>query len=99
MHTLVRHSGLVGLLLFIAASLLLILQPTDFGWWAIRILGLATMLLVVGSIILRPALGWRPCHKILGWSAAGALLGHIGVVATLQPAFWRMLTPAIPVEI
>ena len=99
MQTLARHSGLAGLLMFAAASLLLIFQPTDVAWWAVRLLGLATLMLVVGSTILRPAFGRRPWHKIFGWTAAAALLGHIAVVATFQPAFWRYLTPAVPVEI
>ncbi len=67
----------------------------------------------MGCTVARPsdtAIGGRLYHPTpsawvptlaqnFGWAAAAALLGHIAVVATLQPAFWRSLTPAIPVEI
>ncbi|MGI6852944.1 cytochrome c3 family protein [Mesorhizobium sp. 1B3] len=93
------YTGFAGLMLLSAGTLLLVTQPTDHGWWATRLLGLAALMLVAGSLTLRPVAGRRAWHKIFGWAALVAIVAHVTVVAGFQPAFWRWLTPAIPVEI
>ncbi|HWK65543.1 MAG TPA: cytochrome c3 family protein [Rhizobiaceae bacterium] len=98
MQTLSGYSGLGGLAL-LATGALLILQPTDHGWWATRLLGLAALMLAVGSIALRPLPGRRGWHKVFGWGALVALVAHVSLIMGLQPVFWRWLTPAVPVEI
>jgi hypothetical protein len=98
MRLLSGYSSLAGTVLFAAGTSVLVLQPTDFSWWATRLLGVATLLLAVGAIVRRPVLGSRPWHRVFGWAALATLAGHV-VVASSQPAFWRWLTPAFPVEI
>lgn len=99
LSNLARHAALAGLLLFAAGSLAIVLQPTDAAWWAARLLGLAALLTIAATMVLRPAPGRPRWHKWLGWLAAAALAGHIAVVAGLQPVVWQWLTPAMPVEI
>lgn len=55
-------------------------------------------MLVVAAANVRPMPG-KSWHRIIGWLALTSLLGHLVVVALFQPAFWRWLTPAIPLEI
>lgn len=96
---LARHAGLAGLLLFVAGGGVILLQPTDAAWWAARLLGLAALFTMVAALALRPTSDRPHWHKLVGWVGLAALLGHIGVVAGLQPVFWRWLTWAVPVEI
>ncbi|MCV3241764.1 cytochrome c3 family protein [Mesorhizobium sp. ZC-5] len=77
----------------------MLLHPTDTAWWAARLLGLATLFTMAGALALRPASDRPRWHRFLGWAALAALLGHIGVVAGMQPVFWRWFTWAVPVEI
>lgn len=99
MQILSGFTGLAGLVLLAAGALLLVLQPTDYGWWATRLLGLAALMATAGSLALRPVPGRRTWHKIFGWAALAALVAHVTVVAGFQPTFWRWLTPAVPIEI
>jgi hypothetical protein len=99
LHLIAPHAGLAGLLLFVAGGVVLLLQPTDAAWWAARLLGLAALLSTAVTLVLRPTAGRPSRHKLLGWVALAALLGHIAVVAGLQPVFWNWLTLAVPVEI
>lgn len=97
-HALAPHAGLAGLLSFVAGGIVILFQPTDPAWWGARLTGLAALLTVAAALVSRPAPDRPRWHEFLGWAALAALLGHIGVVAGLQPAFWRWLTLAIPVE-
>lgn len=93
------YASFGGLMLLSAGTLLLVAQPTDHGWWATRLLGLAALMLVAGSLTLRPVTERWAWHKIFGWTALVAIVAHATVVAGSQAAFWRWLTPAVPVEI
>lgn len=101
MQMLAGYTGRAGLALLATGALLLVLQPTDDGWWVTRLLGLAALMLTAGSLTLSPVPGRRawPWHAIFGWAALVALAAHVTAVAGFQPAFWRWLTPAVPVEI
>ncbi|MDQ6434418.1 cytochrome c3 family protein [Mesorhizobium sp. LHD-90] len=96
---LARQAGRAGLLLLAAGVVVILLRPTDAAWWAARVLGLAALLTMAAALALRPTPDRPRRHNLLGWAALAALLGHIGVVAGLQPVFWRWLTWAVPVEI
>ncbi|MCG7505933.1 cytochrome c3 family protein [Mesorhizobium retamae] len=99
LQRLAGHAGRVGLLLLAGGAVVLLWQPTEAAWWAARLLGVAALLLISGTLFLRPAYGQRPWHRLFGWAALAALGGHVVVTTGFQPVFWRWLTPAMPLEI
>lgn len=96
---LASHAGRAGLGSLALGVGVLLLQPTDAGWWAARLFGVAALMLTAGTLFLRPASRQRPWHRILGWAALAALAGHVIMTTGAQPVFWRWMTPAIPIEI
>lgn len=99
LRVLAGHAGRAGLLLLAVATAVLLWQPTDATWWMARLLGVSALMLIAGTLFLRPGSTQRPWHRIFGWSALAALIGHVVITTGFRPVFWRWLTPAIPIEI
>jgi hypothetical protein len=99
MWTILSRGALLGGAVLILALLVLILQPTDSWWWAIRIPGILALLLAAFALIVQPGPDGRPWHRLAGSFAIVAVSLHVLAVAAFEPSFWRWLTRAIPIEI
>jgi MFS family permease len=99
LQMLASQAGRAGLVSLTLGLVVLLWQPTDAGWWAARLLGAAALMLTASTLFLRPAPGRRPLHRIFGWAALAALVGHVTMTTAFQPVFWRWLSPAVPIEI
>lgn len=91
---LASHAGRAGLVSLTLGLVVLLWQPTDAGWWAARLFGAAALMLTACTLFLWPAPGRRPLHRIFGWAALAALVGHVTMTTAFQPVFWRWLSPA-----
>ncbi len=96
---LASHAGRAGLVSLAFGMVVLLWQPTDTAWWAARLFGAAALMLTSGTLFMRPVPGRRPLHRIFGWAALAALVGHVTMTTAFQPVFLRWLTPAVPIEI
>ncbi len=93
------HGGHAGLAVLAASILALGLLPTELAWWPIRIAGSLALILAATALLLQPSPGRPGLHRLLGSLAIVAVSAHILLVSALEPAFWRWLTPAVPIEI
>lgn len=99
MRQVLRHGGKGGLALLAVSVLALIVLPTELAWWPIRIAGSLALILAAMALLLQPSPGQPARHRLLGSLAIIAVSAHVLMVAAFEPAFWRWLTPAIPIEI
>lgn len=99
MRQIFRHSGRGGLTMLAASVLALSLLPTELAWWPVRIAGSLALILAAAALLLQPSPKWPALHRLLGTLAIVAVSVHVLWVATFEPAFWRWLTPSIPIEI
>jgi hypothetical protein len=94
-----RHATRTITVLFSAAGLAVVLQPTDLYWWPVRLAGVAALLSAAAAIASPPSprrqQGW---HRTLGWLAVAAVSVHILLVAW-ERKLWHWLSPAMPIEI
>ena len=99
MRTILVRGARLGAALLAAAVLALALLPTDAGWWLVRIPGILALLLAALALLVQPAPGGPPWHRLLGSFAIVALSLHVLAVAAFEPSFWRWLDRTLPVEI
>lgn len=99
MRQVFRHAGGAGLALLALSVLALIVLPTELAWWPIRIAGSLALVLAAMTLLLQPSPKWPALHRLLGSLAIVAVSAHVLLVAAIEPAVWRWLTPALPIEI
>jgi hypothetical protein len=99
MRTILSWCGRLGLAVLLVAAVALALLPSEGWWWAIRLPGLLTLLLAALALIIQPHPSGPPWHRLIGSFAIVALSLHVLAVAAVEPALWRWLTWAMPVEI
>lgn len=99
MRTILVRGARLGAALLAAAVLALALLPTDAWWWLVRIPGILALLLAALALLVQPAPGGSPWHRLLGSFAIVALSLHVLAVAAFEPSFWRWLGWTLPVEI
>jgi hypothetical protein len=99
MRTLLFHCGRLGIATLAAALLALTLLPTDDWWWLVRLPGMLALLLAALALLIQPRPDSPPWHRPLGAIAIVAVSLHVLLVAAFEPAFWRWLTAAVPIEI
>lgn len=99
MQQVLRYGSHLGLAFLLAAGLTLAIQPTDTAWWSVRLPGVFAFVFAVAALVLPRSPRKIASHRFLGWLAVAVLGAHILLTAVLEPALWRWLSPAIPLEI
>ena len=91
MQRFLRYGFHLGLAFLVTAGIAVALQPTDAIWWAVRVPGLAALLLAAAALACPPFPLKPAWHRWLGWLAAVGLGLHIVLAIGLEPELWQWL--------
>jgi Class III cytochrome C family len=99
MRTILSRGGRLGFAVLAAALVGMAFLPTDSWWWLVRLPGMFALLLAALTLLVQPRSDGALWHPLLGSLAIVAVSFHVLLVVAFEPAFWRWLTPAVPIEI
>ena len=105
MIRLLARLSVLGLMLGLLAGLGMLLRPSEFAWWGLNLAGVAGLLMILASSVLRPAAGAAaPARRYLlhlRLARAGLVLAgvHVLGILAIDRSIWLYAAPFVSLDL